>query len=617
MTKEKIGKFIFYSVRTAGLLLFLLVPWASYVGFESVTGNLSSISPWLASLNILWITVLYLAVLGLTGTTRIAVPLVSFGLFFWSLAEYFVMSFRGTPVMVWEIFAVGTAMTVAENYVYEITDTMRQVWYVLLAVNAGLWLVPGRVRGWRQRLLLGCGCAIAVAVSVMRFYGHIVPENGMELNMWSMNDTYERCGYLLSTALSLKYIVKKPPRGYSQAELERLYERLAAEEVLPSGEGQHEGSVEPVNLICIMNESFSELKTSGDFPTNQEYLPFISRLRENTVRGSLCVPVFGSFTSNTEYEFLTGDAMALLPPAVIAYQFYVKPDTCSLVSTLKDQGYRTVAMHPYPAENWRRDECYPNMGFDQFLAGDYYEGCETFRNYVSDRADYRKLTELVEQKEKPEDRLFVFNVTMQNHGGYGEVYENFQQDVWLTGDYKGKYPRTDQYLSLILRSDQAFEGLVEYFQACEEPTMIVLFGDHQPGVEDEFFDEIYGQPSEEVPAENRLMWYETPFLIWTNYEQPSQDLGRLGATYLSSYVLELANLRLTPYNRFLLNLSKELPVIHSIGCYGADGTFYGWDEAETEACPYRSLLMDYERMVYNHSMDQKTMRKLFTLPVTQ
>ena len=82
-------------------------------------------------------------------------------------------------------------------------------------------------------------------------------------------------------------------------------------------------------------------------------------------------------------------------------------------------------------------------------------------------------------------------------------------------------------------------------------------------------------------------------------------------------MLELANLRLTPYNRFLLNLSKELPVIHSIGCYGADGTFYGWDEAETEACPYRSLLMDYERMVYNHSMDQKTMRNLFTLPVTQ
>lgn len=123
MTKEKIGKFMFYSVRTAGLLLFLLVPWASYIGFELVTGNLSSISP-------------------------------------------------------------------------------------CLAVNAGLWLVPGRVRGWRQRLLLGCGSAIAVAVSVMRFYGHIVPENGMELNMWSMNDTYERCGYLLSTALSLKYIVK-------------------------------------------------------------------------------------------------------------------------------------------------------------------------------------------------------------------------------------------------------------------------------------------------------------------------------------------------------------------------------------------------------------------------
>ena len=80
-------------------------------------------------------------------------------------------------------------------------------------------------------------------------------------------------------------------------------------------------------------------------------------LEENTVRGSLCVPVFGSMTSNTEFEFLTGDSMALLPANSIAYQFNVKPGTYSMVSTLKDQGYYSVAMHPYPGENWNRVEC--------------------------------------------------------------------------------------------------------------------------------------------------------------------------------------------------------------------------------------------------------------------
>mgnify|MGYP000317396765 FL=1 len=74
-----------------------------------------------------------------------------------------------------------------------------------------------------------------------------------------------------------------------------------------------------------MNESLSDLRADGSFTTNQEYFPFISRLSENTVKGQLCMPVFGSMTSNSEFEFLTGDSMALLPANSIAYQFNVKP----------------------------------------------------------------------------------------------------------------------------------------------------------------------------------------------------------------------------------------------------------------------------------------------------
>lgn len=63
---------------------------------------------------------------------------------------------------------------------------------------------------------------------------------------------------------------------------------------------------------------------------------------------------------------------------------------------------------------------------------------------------------------------------------------------------EGKYPKADQYLSLVKRSDDAFAYLLDYFSHSDEPTMIVMFGDHQPSVEDEFFDEVYGTPSYEV-----------------------------------------------------------------------------------------------------------------------
>lgn len=637
MTKEnkiKIIKYIWYIVGTVSLLM---APVVSYFMFEYVTGNLDTVPYYMAVLNIGWIYVLYLALFAVTGRTRIAVPAASCVLYVISLAETFVVAFRSCPIMLWDVMAFRTAMTVSGNYEFFITRQMKTAFVLLLLMNVFLWFTPRRVRGWKLRLAVGGGIAASIAGYGAWFFAVLVPSWGLGINMWAINGTYQEYGYVLSTAVSLQYVVKKPPQGYSNARLKEIYNRLEESIYAEAGNGQaypvksqaypespenpenpenrpEEGQpVTPVNLICIMNESLAELKTAGDFTTNTEYFPFMDSLEENTVRGSLCVPVFGSMTSNTEFEFLTGDSMALLPANSIAYQFNVKPDTYSMVSTLKDQGYYSVAMHPYPGENWNRVECYQNMGFDAFLDQEFYEGSQELRNYVSDEADYQKLIQVVEAKENPEDKLFIFNVTMQNHGGYEGTYDNFEQEVWLTGEYEGKYPKTDQYLSLMKRSDQAFQYLVEYFSRIDEPTMIVMFGDHQPSVEDEFYDDIAGMPSSEITVQEHLMWYETPFIIWTNYSMPSEDMGRLGAVYLSSEVLWRANLEMTPYNRFLLAMKEELPVVHFLGCYDREGTHYYWAKAESERCPYQDTVLDYEALVYNHSLDRKKFKELFVI----
>ena len=634
MTKEnkiKIIKYIWYIVGTVSLLM---APVVSYFMFEYVTGNLDTVPYYMAVLNIGWIYVLYLALFAVTGRTRIAVPAASCVLYVISLAETFVVAFRSRPIMLWDVMAFRTAMTVSGNYEFFITRQMKTAFVLLLLMNVFLWFTPRRVRGWKLRLAVGGGIAASIVGYGAWFFAVLVPSWGLGINMWAINGTYQEYGYVLSTAVSLQYVVKKPPQGYSNARLKEIYSRLEENIYAEAGNGQaypeksraypenpenpenplEDGQpVTPVNLICIMNESLAELKTAGDFTTNTEYFPFMDSLEENTVRGSLCVPVFGSMTSNTEFEFLTGDSMALLPANSIAYQFNVKPDTYSMVSTLKDQGYYSVAMHPYPGENWNRVECYQNMGFDAFLDQEFYEGSQELRNYVSDEADYQKLIQVVEAKENPEDKLFIFNVTMQNHGGYEGTYDNFEQEVWLTGEYEGKYPKTDQYLSLMKRSDQAFQYLVEYFSLTDQPTMIVMFGDHQPSVEDEFYDDIAGMPSSEITVQEHLMWYETPFIIWTNYSMPSEDMGRLGAVYLSSEVLWRANLEMTPYNRFLLAMKEDLPVVHFLGCYDREGTYYYWAKAESERCPYQDTVLDYEALVYNHSLDRKKFKELFVI----
>lgn len=615
-----------YIMKGTGYLCLFLVPCLSYYLFEYVTGNLENIPVFMAVLNICWAYVLYLAFTGITGTTRISVPIVSVALLLISFAETFVVDFRDRPIMIWDVLAVRTAMTVSGNYAFNITHQMMQAAKAVIGANIILWFFPIHIKGLtlKKRLIFGVSCVGTAAAFVFGFFHSIVPAHQMGINMWAVNDTYESCGYILSTALSLQYVVKRPPVEYSHGRLENIYEEISAEEEQEKETGDagnttndeilsHEVTTQPVNLICIMNESLSDLRVVGDFSTNQEYFPFINSLTENTIKGNLCMPVFGSMTSNSEFEFLTGDSVAMLPSNSIAYQFNVKPDARTMVSTMKDQGYRTVAMHPYPGENWNRNTCYANMGFDEFLDWDYFEDSEQLRYYTSDQGDFEKLIQVVEDKEDPQEKLFLFNVTMQNHGGYEGTFDEFDQTVWLTGDMEGKYPKADQYLSLVKRSDDAFAYLLDYFSHSDEPTMIVMFGDHQPSVEDEFFDEVYGTPSYEVPVQDRLMWYETPFIIWTNYEQPSKDMGKLGAVYLSSYVLKLAGLDMTPYNRFLLDLSQTYPVLHFLGFYDKEGNYQSWSEAESEENPNRKQVLDYEAMAYNHSIDGHKYKPLFTL----
>lgn len=596
------------------IFLHMFMPVLSFLLFEWVTGNLFHLSRPFLVLGILWTAVFYLAAFGIFGNTRFSLPLVS--LFFYSLsvAETFVMEFRQNPIMLWDIFSLPTALSVAQNYHFSFSMEMKTAGMVLLNINYLFLFFPLRARGLKQRLAAGIGSFGLLAAYVSVFFRQIVPAWALVINMWAMQESFDTYGYILATAVSAQYLVKKPPRGYSHAHLQELAEKIENGTYFAGESISENKGIRPVNLICIMNESLADLRVAGEFTTNKDYFPFLHGLTENTVKGSLCVPVFGAMTSNTEFEFLTGDSMALFPVNTTAYQFYVRPDTKSLVSTLKAQGYRAVAMHPYPPENWNRDKCYASMGFDAFLSWDDFLGSEVLRYYVSDRGNYQKIIEEVEKKESPSDKLFIFNVTMQNHGGYDEVNESFPHEIYLTGENRGKFPKTDQYLSLMLESDRAFQELTEYFSRVDEPTMLVMFGDHQPGIEEEFYNHIAGRPSGEIPDEEHLIWYQTPLVIWTNYSQPSQDLGKLGVVYLSSYVLERANLSMSPFQRFLGRMSKKLPVIHPIGCYGQDGAYYTWEEARSASCPFSTLVQDYEGMVYNHSLDVQKAEALFSLP---
>ena len=81
---------------------------------------------------------------------------------------------------------------------------------------------------------------------------------------------------------------------------------------------------------------------------------------------------------------------------------------------------------------------------------------------------------------------------MQNHSGYDTGY--FTENAVRIPGHEGEFPNAEEYLTLIRESDAAIPMLIDYFSKIEDPTVIVFFGDHQPMVEESFYETLAGKP---------------------------------------------------------------------------------------------------------------------------
>ena len=608
----------------------LLVPFLMLLVSEGVTGNLLRLFAPGVVLGTAVYYILYLGVFFFAGTTKVSWLLLNLAVYGLAAGEYFVISFRERPAMIWDVLALRTAMTVSANYRFTVTPRLVFTFLGTLLLGIGSWKVPLRLENrkirWKAR---GAWAGVTAAFAVL-LYGVLTPALKLSVPMWDPIISFERQGFLLSTVLSLETLFPQKPAGYETETARKLLERLEKE----AGAGEEPGSetellgrnetVVPENVICIMNESFADLRifnglvSGNSFETDGPFLSYYDSLSENAQKGWLYVPVFGAMTANSEYEFLTGNSCAFVPQGSIPYQFYTKPGDGSLARVFGEAGYRTVAMHPYPGYNWNRTEAYENLGFDEFLDQDYYEASgfldeeETGgsadsrmpRGYLSDAADYEALIRQVEEKE-PGEKLFLFNVTMQNHGGY-EVAD-FPADVHVTavngGDCLGEYPKADQYLTLMKRSDEALKMLLDYFSACSQPTLIVLFGDHEPSVETSFYEALYGTRWSQVPGEQKRYSFVTPYLIWSNYERDAGDLGDMSAFMLGGQVLRAAGMEAGGFGYAVERLRGEYPMVHSMGLLTRDGQFL--DVLETGTLDLSQTVKEYHTLQYYRMFEEK------------
>ena len=527
---------------------------------------------------------IYYLLCALTGRVAFSFLLIQLIAGIWAAANHFVLVYRGTPVLPWDFSALNTAAAVAGSYNFVPTWQMLAV---VLLLAAEMVLLRHRLFGgrcaaaWKPRAAAACVGMLCVLLA----RPDVLSGLKVKTDVWNPAKAYRETGALASFVCNTAFMQVEKPEGYSTGAVEAL---LASQpELAVAG-----NPPEHPNVIAIMNESWADFEEGGNLSLSESVTDYIRGLN-NTIFGHAYTSVFGAGTSASEFEFLTGNSMAFLPSGSIPYQQYILGPSDSLASLLAGQGYRTLAVHPGERTSWQRNQAYPRLGFDAFKCEEDLDVAVTKEHgYISDDTSFRQIIWEFEHK-APNEKLFLFNVTIQNHGAY--TVPDYPATVQLT-DHPGKYPMAEQYLTLANKSDEAFRLLVDYFSAHPEPTIILMFGDHQPSVEQEFLDMAYGVGADGMTMEQYMGKFRVPFVIWANYPLPQDELNDTSLNFLSQYLLQYAGLPAPAYIRYLHQLQKQLPAITFVGYTDTDKNAYS--HLETNRCT--SLIHQYQMVQYNN-----------------
>ena len=236
---------------------------------------------------------------------------------------------------------------------------------------------------------------------------------------------------------------------------------------------------------------------------------------------------------------------------------------------------------------------------------DDFDQTKLLREYITDEELYDKIIDRYENRGRKE-KLYLMGITMQNHGGYGQAYDNFDEECFKIGR---SYTDANQYFSLIHESDKAVEKLISYFSGEEDPVEIVFFGDHQPSLCSSFYPLLNNKGLSGLTEDELENLYKVPFFIWTNYDTPEEEVDITSLNFLSTMTLERAGIALAPYNRFLSEMQKTVPAINSRGYYSKEaGKFLHLEEAEGEEAEW---IRRYRILQYNSMFDKKGRSSLF------
>lgn len=534
-----------------------------------------------------------LAVVYLVGQcTRVSIAVFLILCLILGMAFHFVVEFKGQVILPADVAAVGTALSVSQGYTYQLDERSWICIALTLAYLAALAVFcPRRKLSYKGRIGAALGAVVVLTASVYGFAAVQLDDTlGFQVSNWAPRGSYYKQGALLSFLALAQDAHMPEPADYSDERARQILSAYQDERAAWLASAHDGNAPQRPTVIVVMNESFADLQ-SLVADKGELFVPAACRSlqEQSAVGGTALASVYGGGTCNSEFEFLTGTSMAFQAGGYYPYMFQDFSQVNSVPRYFQSLGYATVAMHPNWPANWRREQVYPALGFDEFLSiGDWNEP-ERVRGEVRDSELYGKILQYLDDVTEPQ---FIFAVSMTNHGGYGRAVEE-EYVAEGAAELEGEL---SVYASLIQLSDSDLGAFADELQERDTPVVLCFFGDHQPKLSDVLLQEATNAASGDALHGEDLatleQCYEVPYFIWENEAQKAvrdeamkeadvADGSEFEPTssslcYLSAQLVQAAGLPQTSFMQLADAVRARYPLFNAIGYYD-DGQWLSYN----------------------------------------
>ncbi len=298
----------------------------------------------------------------------------------------------------------------------------------------------------------------------------------------------------------------------------------------------------------IMNESWwntDNIRTDRITFSEDPMGPY-KALEDRCDTGYVTSTVYGGGTVSPEIEFLTG-LNAKYYRTDSAYAQIRGRRIPSLVDYFNGLGYETIAIHPYYGWVYGRDTAYAAMGFDQVVFEEDMQYKDIYTRYISDESLARQI--IAETEVESGGPKFIWALSIANHMRVldytAEPAADYDYPIRMS--VKGAelaaedYGTLDNYINGIYLANQAFSQLVDYFSRVDQPTVLLMFGDHCPYFSTEIL-EVLGLGEEEDEEETAERLYSTPVIVWSNFSEKELSFSGESMYYLPQALIDYAGL---------------------------------------------------------------------------